>query len=51
MVLHSSKKKNLKHHLAMLEEAKERDHRKIGKELRFIYEFSKSRSRFANVVT
>lgn len=27
------KKEELKHHLQMLEEAKERDHRKIGKEL------------------
>ena len=28
-----SSKEELKHHLQMLEEAKERDHRKIGKEL------------------
>ncbi|MDD4028161.1 MAG: threonine--tRNA ligase [Caldisericia bacterium] len=32
-------KKELKHHLAMLEEAKKRDHRKVGKELKiFIFE-------------
>ena len=29
----SSKKKSLEEHLRMLEEAKERDHRKLGKEL------------------
>ena len=44
------KKEDLKAHLKMLEEAKERDHRKIGKELRFIYELSKSWPRSSNVV-
>ena len=39
------KKEELTHHLHMLEEAKERDHRKIGKELEFIYKFTKSWSR------
>ena len=35
-----SKKKNLKKHLKMLEEAKKRDHRKLGKELE-LYTFDK----------
>ncbi len=44
-------KEELKHHLQMLEEAKERDHRKIGKELDLFMIISNSWSRFTTLVT
>ena len=37
MVYHSFSKEDLENHLKLLEERKERDHRKIGKELGLIY--------------
>ena len=45
------KKEDLEEHLRLLEEAKERDHRKIGKELDLFTEFTKSRTRFTIMVT
>ncbi len=45
------KKAELDEHLRMLEEAKERDHRKLGKELKLFTNSQKSRTRFTTLVT
>ena len=45
------KQKELTEYLELLEEAKKRDHRKLGKELELIYFFSKSWTRFTIMVT
>ena len=45
------KKEDLAEHLRLLEEAKERDHRKIGKELNLFTEFTKSGTRSTNMAS
>ena len=46
----SIKKKILAEHLRFLEEAKERDHRKIGQRIELVHELTKGGARLADVV-